>query len=73
MPKRARPRRSGRAMLFLLWTPTVVGALWLGAVADKWLPGAIAGAVIGLVIGIGLASFPDLDRGGPDDTADPFH
>ena len=72
MPKRARPQRSGRLILFLIWAPTVIGGLWIGAVADKWLPGTIAGAVIGFVIGIALASFPDLDRGGPADGDDPF-
>lgn len=60
-------------MLFLICAPTVVGAAWIGSVADKWLPGTITGAVIGFVIGIALAAFPDLHRGGPDDSPGLFH
>jgi len=60
-------------MIFLIWAPTVVGALGLGAVANQWLPGMITGAVIGFVIGVALAAFPDLDVGGPDDTEDMLH
>jgi hypothetical protein len=69
-------RKQGRSLttvLFLLWAPTIVGALWIGMIADKWIAGTITGAIIGFVIGLGLASFPDLDRGGPDDSPDPFH
>jgi len=57
----------------LLWVPTALGALGLGAVANQWEAGAITGAIIGFVVGLGMASFPDLDRGGPDDTEDLFH
>jgi hypothetical protein len=72
MAKRRHKRgRSWRMMLFLIWIPTVVGAIGLGAAADQWLPGAISGAAIGFVIGIALAAFPNLDEGGPDDTS-PF-
>jgi hypothetical protein len=73
MAKRGRPRRSGKVMMFLIWAPTVLGAIGIGSVADKWLAGAITGAVIGLVVGIALAAFPDLDRGGPVDTDDMLH
>ena len=66
--RRSRAGRSGRAILFLIWIPTVLGAIGLGAVADHWLAGAVTGGVIGLVVGLGLAAFPDLDVGGPDDT-----
>jgi hypothetical protein len=69
MAKQGRqPRRSGRMIMLLIWVPTVLGAFGVGAVADKWLAGTIAGAVIGFVVGLALASFPDLDVGGPDDT-----
>lgn len=73
MAKRGRPRRSGATMMFLLWAPTITGALGLGAIANQWVPGAITGAIIGFVIGVALMAFPDLDRGGPDDTEDLFH
>ena len=62
------PHRSGTMILFLIWAPTILGALGIGAVADKWLAGTITGAIIGFVVGLALASFPDLDVGGPDDT-----
>ena len=68
MPKPGRPRRSGTALLFLIWAPTVLGAVGIGSVADQWISGTITGAVIGFFIGIALAAFPDLDVGGPDDT-----
>lgn len=73
MANRGRPRRSGKTILTLLWVPSAIGAIGLGAVANNMEAGAITGAIIGFVIGLGLASFPDLDRGGPDDSDDMFH
>ena len=66
--RRSRAGRSGRVIVILIWIPTVLGAISLAAVADHWFAGAITGAVIGFVVGLGLAAFPDLDVGGPDDT-----
>jgi hypothetical protein len=57
-------------MLYLIFIPTVLGAAGLGWVADKWMAGAITGAVIGLVVGFALAAFPNFDVGGPDDSPD---
>ena len=66
-PKR-KPRRSWTTISFLIWTPTILGALGIGSVANHWIAGTITGAVIGFVVGLALAAFPDLDVGGPDDT-----
>lgn len=63
-PRRRRKRRLG------LWLglPTALCAGAFAYVADNPLPAAVAGALVGFVIGIALLAFPDLDRGGPDDT-----
>ena len=69
------PRKRGRSfmlLMFLIWVPTVIGALGIGSVADKFVPGAIVGAVIGFVIGLGLAAFPNLDGDSGDDHDTPF-
>jgi hypothetical protein len=50
-----------------------VCAAALAAVADNMGGAALMGALIGLVIGIGILSFPDLDRGGPADNDDFLH
>ena len=65
---RRKPRRSGTTISFLIWTPTILGAIGIGSVANHWIAGAITGAVIGFVVGLALAAFPDFDVGGPDDT-----
>ncbi len=41
--------------------------------ADNMLAAAGVGALIGLVVGIGILAFPNLDRGGPADTDDMLH
>jgi hypothetical protein len=48
-----------------------LGAVGIGAAADQFVPGAITGAIIGFVIGLGLASFPNLDAA-DDDHDTPF-
>lgn len=67
-PRRG-PRRSGKMILFLIWAPTVLGAIGIGSIADQWLAGTITGAVIGFFVGLALAAFPNFDVGGPDDTS----
>jgi hypothetical protein len=50
-----------------------VCAAGLAAAADNMGGAALMGALIGLAIGIGILSFPNLDRGGPADNDDFLH
>lgn len=61
-------KRRGRRLGLWLGIPTALCAGAFAYVADNPLPAAAAGAVVGFVIGIALLAFPNLDRGGPDDT-----
>lgn len=64
-----RPRRKRRS-LNILAMPIVLFASLFAIVADNQIAAATLGALVGLVIGIGILAFPDLDRGGPSDDDD---
>jgi hypothetical protein len=69
----ARRRMSGWRFLNTLAMPAVLcGALFASA-ADKPYEAGIVGALIGVVVGICILAFPDLDRGGPADNDDFMH
>jgi hypothetical protein len=53
--------------------PAVLLGCVFASVADKPYEAGIIGALIGLVIGICILAFPDLDRGGPADNDDFIH
>jgi ElaB/YqjD/DUF883 family membrane-anchored ribosome-binding protein len=66
-------RRRGRRVLWVFGIPVAVSAAAFSYVADNHLVAAGVGAVIGLVIGFAIMAFPNLDRGGPEDSDDMFH
>lgn len=53
--------------------PSVLCGGVFAAVADKPVEAGLVGVLVGLVIGVGLLAFPDLDRGGPADHDDFVH
>jgi len=69
----AKSPKRGRRVLAVLGIPAVVSAAGFAYVADNHLAAAGVGALIGLVIGFAIMAFPDLDRGGPEDSDDIFH
>ena len=69
----ARRRRVKGRWRYALGIPTVLCAGLFASVADNILAAAGTGALVGLFIGIGIMSYPDLDRGGPADTDDMMH
>ena len=68
----AKVRRRGRRVLSVLGIPAAVSAAAFAYVADNHFAAAGVGAVIGLVIGFAIMAFPNLDRGGPEDSDDVF-
>jgi ElaB/YqjD/DUF883 family membrane-anchored ribosome-binding protein len=66
-------RKRSRRVLWALGVPTAVGAAGLAYVGDHTIAAAGVGAVIGFVIGFAIIAFPNLDRGGPEDSDDMFH
>lgn len=68
MAARRPPRK--RSLVVWLGIPTALVAGAFAYVADNPLPAGAVGAVVGLFIGIALLAFPNLDRGGPDDSED---
>jgi len=67
-----RPRRGLRPFPTLAMPAVLLGGVF-ASVADKAFEAGIIGALIGLVIGVCLLAFPDLDRGGPADNDDFMH
>lgn len=65
-----RPRKKNLGLW--LGVPTALTAGAFAYVADNPLAAGGVGAIVGLVIGIALLAFPNLDRGGPDDGEDGF-
>lgn len=65
-------RRPPRKRSYVLWlgVPTALTAGAFAYVADSPLPAGAVGAAVGFFIGIALLAFPNLDRGGPDDSED---
>lgn len=63
-----RRRRRGRPILWTLALPTFLGAGGFAVVADNPVAAAWLGAIVGFCVGLGLLAFPNLDRGGPEDT-----
>ena len=67
-------RKSGRPVGVWLGIPTVLSSGAFAAIAvENTLAAGLSGALVGFFIGIGLLAFPNLDRGGPDDTDDMLH
>ena len=66
------PKRSSR-VLNVLAMPTVLFSSVFAFVADKPFEAAMVGALLGIVVGIGILAFPNLDRGGPTDNDDMLH
>jgi hypothetical protein len=69
----AKQRKRGPRVLNTLAMPTVLFSGVFAFVADRPFEAAIVGALLGLVVGIGILAFPDLDRGGPADNDDMLH
>ena len=67
-----RPRRGLRPLPTMAMPAVLLGCVF-AAVADKPYEAGIIGALIGLVVGICILAFPDLDRGGPADNDDFIH
>lgn len=65
-----RPPRKKRSFALWLGAPTALTAGAFAYVADAPLPAGAVGAAVGFFIGIALLAFPNLDRGGPDDSED---
>ncbi|MDZ4868484.1 MAG: hypothetical protein SGI91_14290 [Alphaproteobacteria bacterium] len=65
MAARRPPKKS---LVLWLGVPMALSAGAFAYVADNPLAAGGVGAVVGLVIGIALLAFPNLDRGGPDDS-----
>jgi hypothetical protein len=63
----ARRRKGGLRILNTLAMPAVLCGFVFAAVANKPYEAGIVGVMVGLVIGICILAFPDLDRGGPAD------
>ena len=66
-------RKRGWRVLAVLGIPAAVTAAGFAYIADNPFAAAGVGAVIGLVIGFAIIAFPNLDRGGPEDSDDIFH
>jgi hypothetical protein len=64
----AASRRKRRPYLWIMGIPAALMAGVFGYFGDNHLAAAGIGALIGVVIGIALMAFPDLDRGGPNDS-----
>jgi presenilin-like A22 family membrane protease len=60
-------------MIMKLAIPTLLSAAGVSYLAGNTLAAAGVGAIIGLIIGVGILAFPNLDRGGPEDSDDFFH
>jgi hypothetical protein len=68
-----RRRRRSRPILWTLALPTFIGAGAFAVVADNPIVAAGLGAIVGFCVGLGLLAFPNLDRGGPEDTDSMLH
>jgi hypothetical protein len=67
-----RPPRKKKSIALWLGAPAALSAGAFAYVADTPLPAGAIGAVVGFFIGLALLAFPNLDRGGPDDSEDGF-
>jgi hypothetical protein len=63
-----RPPRKKKSAALWLGAPTALTAGAFAYVADTPIPAGAVGAVVGFFIGLALLAFPNLDRGGPDDS-----
>lgn len=66
--KKPQRRRRRRPILWILAIPTLVCMGAFAVVADNPIAAAWLGGIVGFCIGVGVLAFPNLDRGGPEDT-----
>ena len=63
-------KRRKRNLVLWVGVPMALSAGAFAYIADNPLPAGAVGALVGFVIGIALLAFPNLDRGGPEDSDD---
>ena len=67
-----RPKRKWRVFNILAMPSVLLGCLF-ALVADNPFPAGMIGVLLGIVVGVGILAFPDLDLGGPVDSDDWLH
>jgi len=63
-------KRRKKSLVLWLGVPIALSAGGFAYVASDPVMAGAVGALVGFVIGIALLAFPNLDRGGPEDSDD---